>query len=52
VTAAVAKAGARLPLHHADPVDRVLVAQAIEHGLRVATRDAVFSLYGVSVLRV
>jgi PIN domain nuclease of toxin-antitoxin system len=41
-----------LPFHHADPFDRVLVAQAIEHGLRVATRDGVFGAYGVSVLKV
>jgi PIN domain nuclease of toxin-antitoxin system len=52
VTALVAQASARLPWHHADPFDRVLVAQAMEHGLHVATRDAVFGLYGVLVLEV
>lgn len=52
VTAAVAQASARLPWHHADPFDRVLVAQAMELGLHVATRDAVFGSYGVPVLEV
>jgi PIN domain nuclease of toxin-antitoxin system len=52
VTAAAAQASARLPWHHADPFDRVLVAQAMEHGLHIATRDAVFRSYGVPVLEV
>ena len=52
ITASVAQASARLPWHHTDPFDRLLVAQAIEHGLRIATRDAVFGAYGVSVLEV
>lgn len=52
VTATVAQASARLPKHHMDPFDRLLVAQAMEHGLRVATRDAVFGVYGVEVLEV
>jgi len=29
----------RLPWHHADPFDRVLVAQAKEHGFTIATDD-------------
>ena len=52
VTADAAQASARLPWHHADPFDRVLVAQAMEYGLAVATRDAVFGSYGVRVLEV
>jgi len=52
VTAVVAQASARLPWRHTDPFDRVIVAQAMEHGLRVATRDAVFGSYGVPVLEV
>lgn len=52
VTAAAGQASARLPGHHADPFDRILVAQAIEHGLQIATRDAVFASYGVAVLEV
>lgn len=52
VTAAAGQASARLPWHHADPFDRMLVTQAVEHGLRVATRDAAFRAYGVPVLDV
>ena len=52
VKAAEARDSARLPWHHRDPFDRVVVAQALIHGLRVATRDPVFPKYGVSVLLV
>lgn len=52
VTATVAQASARLPWLHADPFDRVLIAQAMEHGLQIATRDAVINSYGVPVLEV
>ena len=52
ITATVARASARLPWHHSDPFDRMIVAQAMEHGLHVATRDALFGSYGVPVLMV
>lgn len=39
-----------LPLHHADPFDRMLVAQAQLRGLTIVTRDEALRLYGVSVL--
>jgi PIN domain nuclease of toxin-antitoxin system len=52
VTAAVARVSARLPWHHTDPFDRLIVAQAMERDLRIATRDAVFGSYGVRVLEV
>ena len=52
VTAAVAQASARLPWHHTDPFDRVLVAQAQEHGLAIATRDRLIVPYDVQVLQV
>src|SRR5258707_14734504 len=38
-----------LPLHHRDPFDRILVAQAISEPLRLVTSDARLSLYGESV---
>ncbi len=38
---------ARLPFLHRDPFDRLLVAQALEEELAVATADSVFSDYGV-----
>lgn len=52
VTAAVTRASARLPWHHSDPFDRLLVAQAMEHGLHLATRDRAFGPYGVPLLEV
>ena len=50
VTAATAQSSARLPWHHTDPFDRLLVAQAMELGLQLITRDAVFRVYGVPVI--
>ena len=50
VTATVAQTSARLPWHHSDPFDRLLIAQALELGLHVVTRDAVFRAYGVAVI--
>jgi PIN domain nuclease of toxin-antitoxin system len=52
VTATDTRRSAHLPWHHRDPFDRILVAQALEHGLRIATRDAVIAAYGVAVLAV
>jgi PIN domain nuclease of toxin-antitoxin system len=52
VTAREAQASARLPWHHTDPFDRLLVAQAREHGLTIATRDAVIAAYDVPLLSV
>lgn len=37
-----ALAAARLPLHHRDPFDRMIIAQALNRGLTVVTRDRVF----------
>ena len=39
-----------LPAHHRDPFDRVLVAQAIEEGLTMVTRDPTFRTYGITTL--
>ncbi len=39
-----------LPLHHRDPFDRLLIAQAIAEKLTVVTADRVFSDYGVKVI--
>lgn len=52
VKAAEARDSARLPWHHRDPFDRVVVAQALKHGLRVATRDPTIPRYDVPVLLV
>jgi len=50
ISAADATAAARLPLHHRDPFDRMLVAQAQRLGAVVATRDPAFAHYEVDVL--
>ena len=52
VTASEARLSARLPWHDGDPFDRILVAQAISHGLHLATRDPLMSAYDVPVLAV
>lgn len=44
-----AQAG-RLPPHHRDPFDRMLIAQAQAEGLVLVTRDANIPLYGVHTL--
>lgn len=37
-----------LPFHHRDPVDRLLVAQALEEDLTVVSSDSSFDAYGVT----
>ena len=39
-----------LPQHHADPFDRMLIAQAQTHSLSLLTRDADIGLYDVPTL--
>lgn len=41
---------ASLPLHHKDPFDRLLIAQARIEKLRILTADPSFSLYEVEIL--
>jgi PIN domain nuclease of toxin-antitoxin system len=41
---------AGLPPVHRDPFDRLLVAQALEHGLTIATVDPAVSAYSVPLL--
>ncbi len=43
-------ASARLPFHHRDPFDRLLVAQAVVEDLPIATGDAVIGRYPVRVI--
>jgi PIN domain nuclease of toxin-antitoxin system len=40
-----------LPMHHRDPFDRVLVAQAQVEDLPILTSDPVFDRYDVTVIR-
>ena len=51
ITFGHAVAAGRLPPHHGDPFDRMLVAQAQLEGLTIVTRDPVFDNYAVAVLR-
>lgn len=45
-----AEAAAALPLHHRDPFDRMLVAQARRHVLEIMSADAALSAYDVEVI--
>ena len=49
VTPAHAWAVGALPLHHRDPFDRLLVAQAHLEGIPLLTRDAQLVAYGIDV---
>lgn len=49
VEAAHAEAVRRLPLHHHDPFDRMLIAQAQIERLTLVTADRHFSLYEVEL---
>jgi PIN domain nuclease of toxin-antitoxin system len=50
VTAAHAHALKGLALHHRDPFDRMLVAQASLEGLTIVTHDEALKAYGVPLL--
>jgi PIN domain nuclease of toxin-antitoxin system len=39
-----------IPLHHRDPFDRLLIAQAQSEHLPVVSRDTVFDAYGITRL--
>ena len=41
---------AKLPPLHRDPFDRMLICQALENGLTIATVDGVIRAYSVSVM--
>lgn len=43
-------AAVSLPPHHADPFDRMLIAQARHEGLTIASLDKMFGRYTVTVL--
>lgn len=40
----------RLPLHHRDPFDRMIIAQALSEDMAVISADAAFDAYGVDLL--
>ena len=39
----------KLPWHHKDPFDRIIIAQAICESMTIITRDKKFNYYNVSV---
>lgn len=41
------ESAAQLPLHHKDPFDRIMIAQAQAEGLAIVTADNEFSTYGI-----
>ena len=47
-----AREAGRLPLHHGDPFDRMLIAQARVEGLVLATADETIAQYDVPVLAI
>lgn len=50
ITAAHALRVAALPLHHRDPFDRMLIAQAQVEDMTLVSADAMFNQYDVSLL--
>ena len=50
ISAAHAAGVARLPPHHNDPFDRLLVSQAVTEPLRLLTADALLARYGAMVV--
>jgi PIN domain nuclease of toxin-antitoxin system len=50
ISPAHAVSAGRLPAHHADPFDRILVAQAETEQMTLVGADPVFSRYGIEVL--
>ena len=52
ITASHAAAIDRLPPHHADPFDRMLVAQALEEPLRLLTHDKRLAAYSDTMILV
>jgi len=51
ITVSHAAAVERLPAHHADPFDRLLIAQANAENLSVVTSDPQFEQYDVRLVR-
>jgi len=50
ITGAHALAAGSLPRHHADPFDRLILAQAKIEGLSLLSSDRIFVRYGVKLL--
>jgi PIN domain nuclease of toxin-antitoxin system len=47
ITIEYAERQSTLPVHHKDPFDRLLIAQALVDGIPIVSADATFDAYGV-----
>ena len=52
ITVDHAYAAGNLPMHHRDPFDRMIIAQAKLEGLKVITHDTIFKKYDVAILAI
>ncbi len=50
ITSADCVSSARLPHHHSDPFDRMIVTHAHSHGLKLVTRDTFLAIYGIPII--
>ncbi|MGQ8366049.1 type II toxin-antitoxin system VapC family toxin [Glaciecola sp. 1036] len=50
ITAFHGQQAGRLPLHHKDSFDRMLIAQAQAEGLKLMTKDECFLAYGIRTI--
>jgi PIN domain nuclease of toxin-antitoxin system len=50
ITALHGQAAAHLPLHHRDPFDRMIIAQAQLESCSVVSRDSTFALYPIAII--
>jgi PIN domain nuclease of toxin-antitoxin system len=51
ITARHAELAARLPAHHRDPFDRMLIAQAVLEGLILVTSDRQIEAYDLALMQ-
>jgi PIN domain nuclease of toxin-antitoxin system len=40
----------KLPFHHRDPFDRMLIAQAAAEGMHILSNDSEFAKYGIGCI--
>jgi PIN domain nuclease of toxin-antitoxin system len=48
ITVEYADVQAGLPIHHRDPFDRLIISQALTHGMAIVGSDSAFDAYGVT----
>lgn len=41
----------KLPFHHSDPFDRLIISQAITDNLKIITHNESFALYDVKIVK-